>query len=184
MNRLYYVRIENDGDFSWRRRWNLEIRGWIFFHLSGRGVWQVWGREGVHTVFWWGHLWGRCHFEDLGVHGRIILKLNFLEVQWGGVDCIGLSQDRDQWRGVVNAVLNIMLCNKPTNAQFYILLTVNLDVILVTDQVDALFFNVFISCLYMFRATSAHNMQRHEINTLKKHASIWSVTRITTNARQ
>jgi hypothetical protein len=38
---------------------------------------------------------------------------------------------------------------------FYILLTVHLDVIfLVNDQLDALFLNVFISCLYMFRATS------------------------------
>jgi hypothetical protein len=30
---------------------------------------------------------------------------------------------------------------------FYILLTVHLDVILVNDQLDALFLNVFISCL-------------------------------------
>jgi hypothetical protein len=36
---------------------------------------------------------------------------------------------------------------------FYILLTVqHLDVILVNDQLDALFLNVFISRLYMFRA--------------------------------
>jgi hypothetical protein len=35
---------------------------------------------------------------------------------------------------------------------FYILLTVHLDVILVNDQPDALLLNVFISCLYMFRA--------------------------------
>jgi hypothetical protein len=42
---------------------------------------------------------------------------------------------------------------------FYILLTVHLDVILVNDLLDALFFNVFISCLYMFRATSAHHQE-------------------------
>jgi hypothetical protein len=34
---------------------------------------------------------------------------------------------------------------------FYVLLTVHLDVILVNDQLDALFLNVFISRLYMFR---------------------------------
>ena len=45
-------------------------------------------------------------------------------------------------------------------AKFYILLTVqHLDVILVNDQLDALFLNVFISCLYMFRATSAHHQE-------------------------
>jgi hypothetical protein len=40
----------------------------------------------------------------------------------------------------------------PTFQEFYILLTVHLDVIVVNDQLDALFLNVFISCLYMFRA--------------------------------
>jgi hypothetical protein len=49
----------------------------IFFHLSGRGMLKVWGRGEVHTGFWWRHLWGRFHFEKLGIHGRIILKLNF-----------------------------------------------------------------------------------------------------------
>jgi hypothetical protein len=44
-------------------------------------------------------------------------------------------------------------------SEFYILLTEHLDVILVNDQLDALFFNVFISCLDMFRATSAHHQE-------------------------
>jgi hypothetical protein len=42
---------------------------------------------------------------------------------------------------------------------FYILLTVHLDVILVNDQLDALFLNVFILCIYMFRAASAHHQE-------------------------
>jgi hypothetical protein len=42
---------------------------------------------------------------------------------------------------------------------FYVLLTVRLDVILVNDQLDALFLNVFISRLYKFRATSAHHQE-------------------------
>ena len=29
----------------------------------------------------------------------------------------------------------------------------------VNDQLDALFLNVFVSCLYMFRATSAHHQE-------------------------
>jgi hypothetical protein len=39
--------------------------------------------------------------------------------------------------------------------EFYVLLTVHLDAILGNDQLDALFLNVFILCLYMFRAASA-----------------------------
>jgi hypothetical protein len=32
------------------------------------------GRTGeVHTEFWWGNLWERDHFKDLGIDGRIIL---------------------------------------------------------------------------------------------------------------
>jgi hypothetical protein len=42
---------------------------------------------------------------------------------------------------------------------FYVLLAVHLDVILGNDQLDALFLNVFILCLYMFRAASAHHQE-------------------------
>jgi hypothetical protein len=33
------------------------------------------GKGDVYTGFWWGNLMEKNHFEDLGVHGRIILKL-------------------------------------------------------------------------------------------------------------
>jgi hypothetical protein len=26
---------------------------------------------------------------------------------WGGVNCIGLAQDRDQWKALVNVVMNL-----------------------------------------------------------------------------
>jgi hypothetical protein len=35
------------------------------------------------------------------------IKMDFLEIGWGGVDCIGLAQDRDKWRALVNAVMNL-----------------------------------------------------------------------------
>jgi hypothetical protein len=34
------------------------------------------------------------------------IKMDLLEIGWGGVDWIGLVQDRDKWRAVVNAVTN------------------------------------------------------------------------------
>jgi hypothetical protein len=43
--------------------------------------------------------------------------------------------------------------------QYYVLLTVHLDAILGNDQLDALFLNVFILRLYMFRAASAHHQE-------------------------
>jgi hypothetical protein len=33
------------------------------------------------------------------------IKVDLLEVGWGGVDWIGLAQDRDKWRPLMNAVL-------------------------------------------------------------------------------
>jgi hypothetical protein len=30
-----------------------------------------------------------------------------LKISWGGVDWIGLAQDRDKWRALVNSVLNL-----------------------------------------------------------------------------
>jgi hypothetical protein len=48
----------------------------------------------------------RNHLEDPGVDGRIILKWT---CEWldGGMDWIILAQDRDRWRALVNAVMNL-----------------------------------------------------------------------------
>jgi hypothetical protein len=35
------------------------------------------------------------------------IKIDLLEIGWGGVDWIGLAQDRDNWRALVNAVMNL-----------------------------------------------------------------------------
>jgi hypothetical protein len=35
------------------------------------------------------------------------IKMDLVEVGWGDVDWIGLAQDRDRWRVLVNSVLNL-----------------------------------------------------------------------------
>jgi hypothetical protein len=32
--------------------------------------------------------------------------MNLVEMEWGGVDWIGLLQGRDKWRALVNVVIN------------------------------------------------------------------------------
>jgi hypothetical protein len=35
------------------------------------------------------------------------IRMHFVDVGWGDVDWIGLAQDRDGWRALVNSVLNL-----------------------------------------------------------------------------
>jgi len=66
----------------------------------------VWVRGEVYTGFWWGNLRKRDHLEDPGIDG-MILKWIFKKKD-GGMDWIDLAQDRDRWRALVNAVMNLL----------------------------------------------------------------------------
>jgi hypothetical protein len=61
----------------------------------------------AYTGFCWGNLRDRDHLGEPGVDGGIILRLIFQDVECGGMDWIELAQDRDRWRALVNAVMNL-----------------------------------------------------------------------------
>jgi len=54
----------------------------------------------------WGNRREGDHWGDLGVDGWVILG-RIQEVGCGYMDWIGLAQDRDRWRTLVSAVMNL-----------------------------------------------------------------------------
>jgi hypothetical protein len=37
------------------------------------------------------------------------VRVYLREIGWGGIDWIDLAQDRDQWRALVNTVMNLLV---------------------------------------------------------------------------
>jgi alpha-glucosidase (family GH31 glycosyl hydrolase) len=67
-------------------------------------MWHAWEMRGKCTRFSWESPKERDHLEDQGVDG---IKMDLREIGWGGVERIHLAQDRDRWRALVNAVMNL-----------------------------------------------------------------------------
>jgi len=57
-------------------------------------------------MFCWGNLRERDHLEDPDVDGDNT-KMDLQEMGFGGMDWIDLAQDKDSWRALLNAVMNI-----------------------------------------------------------------------------
>jgi hypothetical protein len=58
----------------------------------------------MHIGYWWESQKERDHWEDQDVGGWTILKLTLDRIR---VDWIHMDQDSDQWRALVNTVLNL-----------------------------------------------------------------------------
>jgi hypothetical protein len=65
------------------------------------------GREEACTGFRWGKLRERDHWEDPDVDGRIVFRWIFNKQDVEVLDWIELAKDRDRWRALVNAVINL-----------------------------------------------------------------------------
>jgi hypothetical protein len=74
--------------------------------MRWQGIWCKWGRRGMRIGYWSKSQRERplgrpkCRRVDT-------VKMDLVETGWGGVGWIGLAQDRDKWRGLVNAVMNL-----------------------------------------------------------------------------
>jgi hypothetical protein len=70
-------------------------------------MWHAWERREKCTRFRWVSRNERDHLEDQSVGGKMGSEWILGRLAWGGVDWIQLSQDRDRWRAVVSAVMNL-----------------------------------------------------------------------------
>jgi hypothetical protein len=69
-------------------------------------MWHAWERGETCTGFWWESPKIEDHLKDRGVDGRMGSKWTVVRLA-GGMEWIHLAQDRDRWRAVVNAVMNL-----------------------------------------------------------------------------
>jgi hypothetical protein len=61
----------------------------------------------VHTGFWWGDLRGRRPLGRPRRRWENNIKMDLQEVELADMDWIYMAQDRDRWRAVVSAVMNL-----------------------------------------------------------------------------
>jgi len=59
----------------------------------------------VCTGFWWGNLREGDHWGDPSVDGKV--RIDLRDVGCGCLDWMELAQDRDRWRALVSAVMNL-----------------------------------------------------------------------------
>jgi hypothetical protein len=71
-----------------------------------KGVWHAWERGETCRVLV-GKPEGKRPLERPRRRWEDGIKMDLREIGWGGVQWIQLAQDRDRWRAVVNAVMNL-----------------------------------------------------------------------------
>ena len=69
---------------------------------------RVWVRRGVHRVLL-GKPKGRRPLERPRSRWVDNIRMDLQEVGCGYMDWIGLAQDRDRWRTLVSAVMNLLV---------------------------------------------------------------------------
>jgi hypothetical protein len=60
----------------------------------------------MHIGYWWESWKEGDHWKTKTYVGEQYYKMDFRGIGWDGMDWIDLVQDRDQWRALVNMVMN------------------------------------------------------------------------------
>jgi hypothetical protein len=79
-------------------------------------MWHDWGRRGMHIGYWWESQKGK---RPLGRPRRRWvgnIKIYLREIGWDGMDWTDLVRDRDQWRVLMNTVINLRVPENTGNS--------------------------------------------------------------------
>jgi hypothetical protein len=63
----------------------------------------------MHIGYWWENQKERDHFGRPRCRWLDNIKMDLREIGLDEVDWIDMAQDRDQWRALVNTVLNLRI---------------------------------------------------------------------------
>jgi len=67
----------------------------------------LWGRGKAYAGFWWGTPDGKRPLGRPRRRWKNTIKIDRKEVGCGGMDWTEMAQDRDSWRALLNAVMNL-----------------------------------------------------------------------------
>ena len=70
------------------------------------GMWHVWRKGEVCTMFWWGNLEGKRPLGRPRRRWEDNIKMDLDEAGRGCGDWMELAQDRDRWRALVRTGMN------------------------------------------------------------------------------
>jgi hypothetical protein len=72
-------------------------------------MWHAWERGETCTLFWWESPKEKRPLERPRRRWEDGIRMDLRDIGWGGVEWIRLAQDRDRWRAVVSAVMNLRI---------------------------------------------------------------------------
>jgi hypothetical protein len=60
----------------------------------------------MHTKFWSENFKERDYAEDPRHRWEDNIRMDLMEIVWESMDRLHLAQDKDQWRALVNTIMN------------------------------------------------------------------------------
>jgi hypothetical protein len=89
-----------------RKLHNEELHNFVLFAKWARHVERVW-KGGMYIRYCWESQKERDHWKKLRLRWEDNVEMDLRDIGWDGMYWIDLAKDREQWRALVNMVLNL-----------------------------------------------------------------------------